>query len=41
MLHTMAKALLEKETLDGDDIDKIMAQTNGPLENQTSGDKED
>ena len=25
-LHNMAKALLEKETLDGDDIDKIMAE---------------
>jgi cell division protease FtsH len=40
-LHAMAKALLEKETLDGGDIDRIMAQTSGPLEDQTSGDKED
>jgi cell division protease FtsH len=40
-LHLMAKALLEKETLDGEDIDKIIVQANGPLEDKAlPGDKE-
>jgi cell division protease FtsH len=37
VLHTMATALLEKETLDGKDIDRIMGIAAEPEEEQTKG----
>jgi cell division protease FtsH len=39
ILNDMAKALLEKETLDGDDIDAIMAQAKKKAEDKKSEDQ--
>ena len=40
ILHKMAKALLEKETLDSKDIDKIMAKvTKGPSDEESEGEE--